>query len=100
MKKFTNEFGNYYIEDKVFEEIAENTCLNIDGINPAKNDKNFCKVKSLDDKDILTISIRIKKGIDIDSICNKIQEDISESIKLMTGIEFNNINIDIQGFIQ
>lgn len=101
MEILSNENGKYVIEDSAFKDIAQAACLKVDDVCPSKNDKSFCVVKVNKNNELsLTLQIRIRQGANVDKVCNKIQDEVSEVLLLMTGIECNNINIDIQGFFQ
>ena len=80
-------------------ELAAIACSNVKNVYPTKKDNDFvdCKITKSGEP-IFTISIRVKQGSDIVKVCNKIQDEIRESVLLMSGIECNQIDIDIQGF--
>ncbi len=94
-----NEIGTYIISEKAFKDIAAIACSNVKNVYPTKKDSEFveCKINKNGEPDF-TISIRVKQGTDIVKLCNKIQDEIKESVLLMTGIECKKIDIDIQGF--
>ena len=96
----SNENGSCIISTKAFKDIAEIVCKDIKDIYPAKKDGGFatCLVSNKGDVKI-SISIKIKQGVDVVKVCGKIQDSINENILLMTGIDCNNININIQGFV-
>jgi uncharacterized alkaline shock family protein YloU len=99
MEVIKNEIGSYTISDKAFQDIAAICCNGIKNIYPTKKDSEFVSCKFNKNGDLLLdISIRVKQGVDIVKLCNKIQDEINESILLMTGVECKKINIDIQGF--
>ena len=94
-----NEFGNCIISDKAFKEIANIAISNIKNVYPAKKDKDLVDVKFNKNNELnINIPIRVKKGVDLVKLCSKIQDEVAENILMMTGIECNEINIDIQGF--
>lgn len=94
-----NDIGTYYIETQAFKDIVSIVCLKEKNISPAKTDKDFvaCKINKNDEL-VVTISIKIKQGIDVNKTCLNLQNNINENILLMTGVDCKNINIDIQGF--
>ena len=94
-----NDIGNYVISEKAFKDIANIVCSNIKNIYPTKKEKEFAECKLNKNNDLsVTVALRIKQGVDIVKLCSKIQDEIKESILLMTGIECKRIDIDIQGF--
>ena len=96
-----NDIGNYIISEKAFAEIAQIACSNIKNVFPAKKEKNFVECKfTKNDELSLKLSIKVKKGIDIVKLCTKLQDEVKESILLMTGVDCKKVNIDIQGFEQ
>ena len=99
METNKNDLGNYTISEKAYREIATIACSNIKNIYPYRKDKEFV-VCSFDKNGDLSIdlSVRVKKGIDIVKLCSKVQDEIRESILVMTGVECKQVNIDIKGF--
>ena len=94
-----NKYGSYILSPKVFKDIAEIAINDVKNIAPAKKeDFVVCKVGK--NKIELTISVRIKQGVDVVETCGKLQETINENLLLMTGVECEDINIDIVGFIK
>ena len=99
MEKYDTTIGAFQISDKAFEDIASIVCENTRNIYPARKDKGFVEAKFSKEKELtMTVSIRVKQGVDIVKLCNKLQDEIAENILLMTGLEAQKINIDIQGF--
>ena len=99
MELRNNEIGTYFISEKAFKEIAAIAVSNIKGVYPTKKDSEYieCKISKTNEP-AFTLSIRVKQGVDIVKLCNKIQEEVEEAVLLMTGIECKKIDIDIQGF--
>jgi len=95
-----NDIGTYVISEKAFKDIAAIACSNIKNVYPTKKDNDFvdCKLSKTKEPTI-KVSVRVKQGVDIVKVCNKIQDEIMENILLMTGIECKKINIDVQGFV-
>ena len=91
--------GTYVISEQAFEDIACLACANIKNIYPVKKDKNIAEA-SINKKGelIITLHLKVKQGLDIVKLCNKVQDEVAENILLMTSKECKKINIDIQGF--
>ena len=91
--------GTYVISNKAFEDIASLACKSIKNIYPIKKDKNIAEA-SVNKKGelVITLHIKVKQGVDIVKLCNKIQDEVAENILMMTSRECKRINIDIQGF--
>ena len=99
MEKYDTTIGTYQISDKAFEDIASIVCENTKNVYPVKKDKEYVEAKLNKENELsLAVSIKVKQGIDIVKLCNKLQDEIAETILLMTGLECKEINIDIQGF--
>ena len=99
MELLSNEMGSCLISEKAIKEIADVVCSNMKNIYPVKKDKEFAECKiSKNDEISLLLSLRVKQGIDIVKLCSKLQDEISENILLMLGLECKRIDIDIQGF--
>ena len=95
-----NEIGTYVISEKAFKDIAAIACSNIKNIYPTKKDNEFVECKlSKTGEPAFTVAVRVKKGIDLIKLCNKVQDEIKEAVLLMSGIECKQIDIDIQGFV-
>lgn len=93
------EIGTYEISAKAFEDIASLACENVKNVYPVKKDRNYAEAKiNKNDELSILLSIKVKQGVDIVKLCNKLQDEVSENILLMTGVECSKINIDIQGF--
>ena len=94
-----NEIGTYTISEKAFKDIAAIACSNVKDVYPVKKDNEYveCKLNKSGDP-VFTLSVRVKQGVDIVSLCKKIQSEVNETVLLMTGIDCKNIDIDIQGF--
>lgn len=99
MEIYTNEIGKFIIEPKAIKDIVEIVCEQIENIKKAKKD-DFAQISIDKQNNInINIAIKVKQGIDLLKTCNLLQSTIKEHIYLMTSLECNNINIDIQGFI-
>lgn len=94
-----NEIGTYIISEKAFKDIAAIACSSVKHVYPTKKDNDFveCKISKAGEP-VFTISIRVKQGVDIVKLCNRLQDEIKEAVLLMSGIECKQIDIDIQGF--
>ena len=96
MKK---DIGTYTISEKAFNDITNIVCQNINNIYPVKKDADYGECKYNKQKElVIKVSLKIKQGIDIVKVCNRIQNEVKENILLMTGVDVKEINIDIQGF--
>ena len=95
-----SDIGIYTISETALSEIAAIATKNVKNVYPVKKDNSFveCKIKKQNEP-IIKISVRVKQGIDIVKLCNKIQDDVRENILLMTSLDVKKINIDIQGFV-
>ena len=99
METRDKNIGTYVISNKALEDIASIVCENTKNVYPIKKDKGFVEAKiNKEDELSLLVSIKVKQGIDIVKLCNKLQDEILENILMMTGKECQRINIDIQGF--
>ena len=97
MNKNTN--GTYTISLKAFKDIADISLASVKNIYPAKKEDYISAKFDNNDELTISISVRLKQGIDIVKTCNNLQDVIYDNLSLMTGVECKNINIDIQGFV-
>ena len=94
-----NEIGSYTISEKAFEDIASIAVKNVKNVYPVKKDSEFVECKINKNNEVtIKISLRVKQGVDIVKLCSKVQDEVMESVLIMTGVECKKINIDIQGF--
>jgi len=94
-----NEMGSYVIEAKAFKDIAQIACKNVKNVYPAKEEFVTCKYSKKTGLEFV-VSIKIKPGIDVVETCKEVQDVINENVLLMTGVDCENINIDIVGFVK
>lgn len=93
------DIGIYEIAPKAFEDIASLACEGVKNVYPVKKDKNYAEAKiGKNDELSILLTVKVKQGVDIVKLCNKLQDEVAENILLMTGVECKKINIDIQGF--
>ena len=94
-----NKYGKVVLENEVYEQIAEIAALKVKGVFPnKKNDFITCKVK--DDNLNIKVNIKLQQDLDVVKTCTKIQNRIRESILEMCGIDTEDINIDVLGFVK
>ena len=94
-----NEYGTYALSEKAFSDIAAIATRNVKHVYPVKKDSEFVECKINKNNEVtIKVSIRVDQGKDIVKLCSKVQNEISENILIMTGVECKKINIDIQGF--
>lgn len=94
-----NENGSYVIEVKAFKDIAQIACKSVKNVTGAKDDFVSCKYNKKTGLQLM-VTVKIKQGVDVVETCKEIQDSINENILLMTGVNCENINIDIVGFIK
>ena len=93
--------GTYEITNKAYEDIASIACQGIKNVYPVKKDKSYAEAKIDKNSDLsIVLSVKVKQGVDIVELCNRVQEEVAENILLMTCTECKKINIDIQGFVK
>lgn len=90
--------GKVILSSDVFKNIAQIASNKVSGIFPAKKEDDFVSCKLNNDNVKLTIFIKLKQGSDVSKVCSQLQNKIHEDILDMTGIDCNEINLDIQGF--
>lgn len=100
MEMLKNKDGAYFIQNKAFKDIARAACLKVKNIAPAKKDNDFIDIEIDKNNNLfINVNIKTKQGADVNKICLDIQEEINDSIYLMTGINCKNIDVHILGFI-
>ena len=96
--KSKNVNGEITLSKEVYKDIVGIAISKLDVFVPIKKETKYIDIDYDDSNLEITIHVRIKQGVDVVSNCNELQNEIFESIKLMTGIEAKKINIDIVGF--
>ena len=99
MEMNKNELGSYSISLKSFKDIADICLKNAKDIYPSKKEDYITVKSDANDELTFTLAVRLKQGVDIVKTCNALQDNLSDNLALMTGINCKNINLDIQGFI-
>lgn len=87
-----SENGKYFITSNAISEIVMKVCNSIDDIIPTKKN-SFVECNIYNDKIVVKISIKVKRGIDIDKMYRIIESDVSNTIYDI--LEINNLNIVI-----
>lgn len=89
--------GKIGISHQVFEEISNYVIKEIDGVesldSPSRKHNTVCKL--VRDQVYLTISIRVRYGINVNEIVNKIHNRVSQTILNMTEIMPAKIEVNI-----
>lgn len=113
MEEFNNEnteHGNVKISNEVVAIIAGVAANEIDGVVGMsssftggisemlgmKNLSKGVKVEVNDKKANIDISITVEYGVKISDIGTKVQKNVKDSVENMTGLEVENVNVNIQ----
>ncbi len=93
--------GNYAISTSVFESIALIVANEFDNVELSEKSglKNPINCRIEDNNLILTISLKIKYGSNLNDTCLHVQNKINEAIIQMTSVKCLEIDIKIIGFI-
>lgn len=91
--------GPVILSSDVFKNIAQIASDKIEGVYPSKKENDFVVCKVVEEAIKLTLYIKLKQGIDVAKTCSQLQRKIHEDILDMTGIDCNEIDLDIQGFV-
>ena len=107
----TAESGGIFISNDVIASIAINAAKDVDGvsgfasktpgINSATNPKDGAsksvRVVSLDNEIKIQIYIRVKSGVNIQTVSMAIQRSIKNAVQGMTGKVVSKVNVSVQG---
>lgn len=113
MEEFNNEnteHGNVKISNEVVAIIAGVAANEIDGVVGMsssftggisemlgmKNLSKGVKVEVNEKKANIDISITVEYGVKISEIGTKVQKNVKDSVENMTGLEVENVNVNIQ----
>lgn len=107
----TAESGGIFISNDVIASIAINAAKDVDGvsgfasktpgINSAASTKDGAlksvRVLSLDNEIKIQIFIRVKSGVNIQTVSMAIQRSIKNAVQGMTGKVVSKVNVSVQG---
>lgn len=88
--------GNYYIAEKVINEIIEHSASRISGISRVYK---VLSAKYIDGIKI-DIDIEVRYGVNIPTLSNRVRNVIIREIDRATGINIFSININIKGILK
>lgn len=94
----TNENGILALNSSVFDEIAELSVNKVSDCYLSKQGKSV-NVKINKDKLILNINVKLKQNINVQNVCEQLQNKIYDNIFQTTEIKVSQININVVGFI-
>ncbi len=94
-----NEYGNINVSKNAINDIANLACLKVDGVYPVKKDCNVASCTYKDDELTISLNIKVKQGMDVMKLSNKVQAKVFEAVGEMTGLDCKSIDVNIQGFV-
>ena len=97
--------GSLKISRDVLVTIAKAAAMEVEGVHAliasGGNSRLFgrraIKIALSDDFAEITLSIRLKSGAHIPSVCAAIQSGVKDSIQTMTGIAVSKVNVVVAG---
>ncbi len=110
-EKTHNELGTIRISDGAIAVIAGLAALEIDGVStmahgavdgiaemlgvkPAQG--RGVKVEVQQDEVVIDIHLVVEFGVDIPSVCQKVQDNVKEAVEDMTGLNVMHVNVSVQ----
>lgn len=107
----TAENGGIFISNDVIASIAINAAKDVDGVsgfasktpginsttNPKDGALKSVRVVSLDNEIKIQIYIRVKSGVNIQTVSMAIQRSIKNAVQGMTGKVVSKVNVSVQG---
>ncbi len=94
-----NEYGNINVSKNALNDIANLACLKVEGVYPVKKDSNVATCVYKDDELKVSLSIKVKQGVDVMKVSNKVQSKVFEAIGEMTGLDCKTVDVEIEGFV-
>lgn len=94
----TNENGILALNSSVFDEIAEISIKRVANCFPNKEGRSVT-VKINKDKLILNVDVRLKHGVNVQNVCEQLQNKIYINIYHTTEVKPEEININVTGFV-
>lgn len=104
----TAENGGIFISNDVIASIAANAAKDIEGVSGfalktgtrtagAADSAKAVKVLSQDNDVKIQIGIRVKNGVNLQTVSMAIQRSIKNAVQSMTGKVVNKVNVAVQG---
>ena len=104
----TAENGGIFISNDVIASIAANAAKDIDGVSGfalktgtrtagAADSAKAVKVLSQDNDVKIQIGIRVKNGVNLQTVSMAIQRSIKNAVQSMTGKVVTKVNVAVQG---
>ncbi len=106
-----NDTGSIRISDEAIAVIAGLAALEVDGVasmsqgavdgiaemlgvKPAQG--RGVKVEVQQDEVVIDIHLVVAFGVDIPSVCQKVQDNVKEAVEDMTGLNVMHVNVSVQ----
>ena len=104
----TDENGGIFISNDVIASIAANAAKDIEGVSGfalktgtrtagAADSAKAVKVLSQDNDVKIQIGIRVKNGVNLQTVSMAIQRSIKNAVQSMTGKVVTKVNVAVQG---
>lgn len=112
-KKVKNTVGSLKISEEVISKIAETAAVEVDGvagmspvqlslksvINKYTGSAKSINITLTDDVAVIDVYVLLKYGAKIQSVAEKIQQNVKASIQNMTGITVAKVNVNVAGIV-
>ena len=107
----SDELGNIHISEEVLAAISAAAALEVEGVSSLaanlgsdiaellgkKNLAKGVRVKMVDDKVVVELSVLMSYGHTIPEMCKAVQEGVKNAIESMTGLEVSAVNVNVGG---
>ena len=109
MEKTVNQSkGSLKVSENVIVTIAKNAALEIEGVQKiatkplsiksflqSSSDPADIRVSMLDGVCMIGMSIVVKTGINVVSVCEQIQEKVKAAVQSMTGVTVSKVDVSV-----
>ena len=93
-----DKIGKTTLRKSVFETIVTQALKDVKNIVVDTNDSSIFQIKIINNELKVLINVTLKYGVDVTNTCEKLQQEIYNSIYNLTSIKCKDINIRVNGF--
>ena len=110
LKDVEYEFGQVHIADDVIAVIAEIATLEVDGVEAigqgktdivqtirGKKASKGIHVEVEEELVTIEVSVYVRYGVKIQTVCESMQEKVKSSIETMTGLQVQKVDVHVVG---
>ena len=99
IKEKTEQTGLIALSKSVFESIAKISMDEVEGCMLVDNAKKAVVSRIANNRLHVSVEAKVKYGMNVNHICEEIQDRIAQNIQLMTNLKCGSVDVKISGFV-